>query len=227
MKTKSRHVFVLVVVGLVIVIGILVLFAQQTLKPIYTANNHLRTQIAELLHPTPTILPDPVTIINKITALARLETIQYSVEKIIVAKEGQGFFKLLFGDQLLFIAHGKVIAGVDLSKLSSADLKLIEDRLTVNLPDAEIFMVNLDNEKSTVYDRKTGVLTRADPNLETQARQKAESEILKAAMDDGILDQARINAEAYLLRFFNNLGFSQVVFTQPTPQIESSPAAVP
>ncbi|MDK1081248.1 MAG: hypothetical protein QGM50_04340 [Anaerolineae bacterium] len=56
------------------------------------ANEALQTQVSELLHPTPTIIPDPVTYINEIKALARLETIQYSVEKVITAEIGQGTF---------------------------------------------------------------------------------------------------------------------------------------
>ena len=62
------------------------------------ANQALQTQVSELLHPTPTIIPDPVTYINEVRALARLETIQYSVEKVITAEQNQGTFGFLFGD---------------------------------------------------------------------------------------------------------------------------------
>ena len=78
------------------------------------ANEGLQTQVAELLNPTPTIIPDPVTYINEVRALARLETIQYSIEKVITAEIGQGTFDFLFGDRVLFVAHGVVIAGIDI-----------------------------------------------------------------------------------------------------------------
>ena len=83
--------------------------------------------------------------------------------------------------------------------------------LTVRLPPAEILVATLDNEKSYVYDRQTGVLTKPDPNLETLVRQRAEEEILKAAIEDGILEQAQINAEAYLFKFFSALGFPNTI----------------
>ena len=72
------------------------------------ANQALQTQMANLLHPTPTIIPDPVTYINEVRALARLETIQYSIEKVITGETGGGTFKALFGDKILFVAswHG-------------------------------------------------------------------------------------------------------------------------
>jgi hypothetical protein len=34
------------------------------------------------------------------------------------------------------------------------------------------------------------------------------------ALEDGILQQAEKNAEAYLYRFFNALGYSNVIFPQ-------------
>ncbi len=76
------------------------------LSPLRQTNNLLSTQVGELLHPTPTILPDPITIIHEVRALARLETIQYSVEKVITAEVNQGLLGPLFGDRLLFVAHG-------------------------------------------------------------------------------------------------------------------------
>ena len=172
----------------------------------------MQTQVAELMHPTPTIIPDPVTYITEIRSLARLETIQYSVEKVITAEQGQGSLDFLFGDKMLFVAHGIVIAGIDMSKITPDNLRYDNGVLYVTLPPAEVFVATLDNNKSYVYDRETGLLSKGVVNLETLARQSAEQEILKAAMDDGILTQAQINAEAYLTRFFAALGFPNTIF---------------
>lgn len=176
------------------------------------ANRSLQTQVANLLNPTPTIIPDPVTYINEIRALARLETIQYSVEKVITGQTGGGSFEAFFGDKILFVGHGTVIAGIDMEKLRPEDMRYENNVLRVKLPPAEIFIATLDNEKSYVYDRDTGLLTKPDPNLETLVRQRAEQEILKAALEDGILEQAQINAEAYLFKFFAALGFPNTIF---------------
>ncbi len=185
---------------------------QSALAPISDSANAMRTQVANVLHPTPTIIPDPVTIINDVRSLARLETIQYSLEKIITADSGQEVLTKLFGDRLLFVAHGVVIAGVDLNQLEVEDLDMRNGVLTVTLPDAEVFIATLDNDKSYVYDRQTGLFTKGEVDLETLARQAAEEEILNAALEDGILEQARLNAEVYLERFLDALGFEDVVF---------------
>lgn len=182
--------------------------------PFQQSNAALQTQVSNLMNPTPTIIPDPVTYISEIRALARLETIQYSVEKVITAEIGQGSFGFLFGDKLLFVAHGIVIAGIDMEKIQPGDMQLVNGVLQVRLPPAEIFVATLNNEKSYVYDRNTGILTKSVQDLETLARQAAEMEILKAANEDGILEQAQGNAELFLYKFFQALGYKDVVFVK-------------
>ncbi len=183
-----------------------------TLSPLQQTNNALSTQVSSLLHPTPTVIPDPVTIIREVQSLARLETIKYTVEKVITAEVNQGLFGPLFGDRLLFVAHGTVIAGIDMDRIETKDLWLEGDVLKARLPAAEVFSASLNNEQSYVYDRNTGLLTKGNPQLESEARKVAEQEILKAAQQDGILDLAQQNAEVYLERLFNALGYLKVEF---------------
>src|SRR3990170_1208730 len=56
-----------------------------------------------------------------IRAVARLETIQYTVERVITAESGEGLFGFLFRDRVLLVAHGYVIAGIDLGRLLPSD----------------------------------------------------------------------------------------------------------
>jgi len=221
-KNQNIRSWILVVGILVILVGAavgVVLAIQRTtqrmVQPVSDMTSGLGTQVAQFLHPTPTILPDPVTIINQVRPLARLETIQYTVEKVITAEVGQNLLSPLFGDKLLFVGHGYVTAGIDLSKLRSQDLAFEDGILTFHMPTAEIFVATLDNDKSYVYNRETGLLTHGDVNLETAARQAAEDQIRQAALDDGILIQARANAETFLKSLLSELGFSQVSFVEP------------
>ena len=182
------------------------------LSPVREMTNNLSTQVSLVLHPTPTILPDPVTIVHEIRSLARLETIKFSLEKIITAETRQGVFEWLVGDRLIFVAHGEVIAGIDLNKLDPENLEVRDGVLYVTLPDAELFVVVIDNEKSYIYDRETGIFTHGEVNLETEARRAAENEIERSALEDGILDLAAQNAEAFLDRLFRDLGYPEVIF---------------
>ncbi len=187
------------------------------LNPLKQANQALSTQMADLLHPTPTILPDPVTIIHDVRALARLETIQYTVEKVITAEVSSQAFAWLNQDKLLLVAHGTVLAGVDMQKLGPEDMWLENGVLKVRLPEPEVFIATLDNEKTYVFERETSIFRQSDQNLETLARKAAEEEIEKAALEDGILETARLNAETYLTRFFMALGYHDVIFIEEVP----------
>lgn len=228
--TKGILVFVgvLIVGGLLmvgLVIGIVQLVRQtadQALSPVTQTNHAMETRVSQFMNPTPTILPDPVTVIHEVRSLARLETIQYTLEKVITVEKGQNELGFLFGDKLLFVGHGKVIAGIDLAKIQPGDMKVKDNVLYVRLPAPEIFVVTLDNSKSYVYNRDTGILNKGDINLETTARQAAEKEILKAAMDDGILTQAQQNGEEYMSRMLRGLGYPDVIFLHdatPVPQL--------
>jgi hypothetical protein len=223
MKTRQFVGLILFVFILVILAGggLLVFITQQvqqieqrTIGPLQQVNHDMATRVARFLEPTATIIPDPVSIIHEVRSLARLETIQYSVEKVITADSGREDLTPLFGDKLLFVAHGEVIAGLDLEKLGQEDIKLDGKIVTVKLPDAEVLSTRLDNEKSYVYDRQTGLLIRQDVQLETKARQTAEQEIYKTAIEDGILKQAQANAETYLDRLIRSLGYTEVIFTR-------------
>jgi hypothetical protein len=217
---KNNSLLSLLIIG-VLIVG--VYFIVQTVREsaqaatapfqqVNQANQSLQTQVSNLLNPTPTIIPDPVTYINEIRALARLETIQYSVEKVVTGETGGGTFQALFGDKILFVGHGTVIAGIDMEKLQPEHMRFENGVLTVRLPPAEIFIATLDNGKSYVYDRETGILSKPDVNLETLVRQRAEEEIRGAALEDGILEQAQLNAEAYLFKFFAALGYPNTIF---------------
>lgn len=215
---KKYALWILLSVVLVVLIFLTYTFARgvrATTEPLKQLRGVIATQVSQLFHPTPTVIPDPVTIVHEVQELARLETIQYTVEKVIIAETGQGPFGFLFGDRLLLVAHGVVIAGVDLEKLDPEDL-WIDDagQVYLRLPESEIFITSLDNEKSFVYDRDTGLLTHGDINLEATARMAAEEEIVQDALEDGILEQAQINAENYLYRMMRSLGFPDVVFVK-------------
>jgi hypothetical protein len=230
MDDKKGWVLVFGVLVIIVLLGFGTIWVitntlQRTVQPVESMTGDLATQVSSILNPTPTILPSPVTIIRDVRSLARLETIQFTVEKVITAEKNQGTFSALFGDKLILVAHGDVIAGIDLSKLKASDVEVQDGILYVTLPEPEVFVTALDNEKSNVYDRDTGLLTKGDIQLESSARLAAEKAIEEAAVEDNILELARQNGESYLSRLLSNLGYPEVIFTyQETPTPTDSPS---
>ncbi|MBN2001974.1 MAG: DUF4230 domain-containing protein [Anaerolineae bacterium] len=172
---------------------------------------------------TPTIYPSAATIIEDVQTLSRLETASYHIEKVITAESGQGPLGFLFGDKLLLIAYGEVIAGVDLSTLGPGDVMVSPDgTVYIRMPAVEIFVATLDNQRTRVYDRRTGV-AGANAQLETAARQEAERMILQAAIEEGIESKAEENARAFLRSFVLGFGFENVIFVDALPTIAPAP----
>ena len=188
---------------------------QQTVAPFQQANSSLQTQVANLMHPTPTVIPDPITYINQIQALARLETIQYKESQVVTAESNQGILGFAFGQKIILIVQGTVIAGIDMQKLQAGDLQLQNGILHVKLPPTEVFITTLDESKTQAIDQ-SGIATKLDPNLEIDAMVGAKAKILQAALDDGILEHAQQNAVTYLSRFFTALGYPNAIL-QSTP----------
>jgi hypothetical protein len=214
-KLNLNTVILLLILVALVGGGVLLIGALQRMtQPLAEAEQALQEQFEQITNPTPTIIPDPVTIIRQVRGLSRLETASYSVEKVITAESGQGPIAFLFGDRLILVAHGQVIAGVDLAKMGDGDIIVAEDGVVVvTLPPAEVLVVKLDNQKSYVVDRDTGLIG-VNPALETDARQAAEGEVLQAALEDGILEMAQRNAEAAVRQLIMALGFKDVIFAR-------------
>ena len=154
---------------------------------------------------------DQPTVVRQIRALQRIETASYTMDKIISGeRENPILPNFLAGDRLLLIAHGEVIAGLDLSKLQPGDVQVHGRSVSIHLPPAEIFTTTIDNAKTRVYSRDTGLFSTPDPNLEGDVRAEAEHQLEAAALQDGILKTAETNARRTVNSVLTSLGFEKV-----------------
>ena len=152
-----------------------------------------------------------VAVVEQVRKLARLETVVYSIDKVVEGqRENVLLPDFLAGEKLLLVAHGEVIAGIDFGKLKPGDVAVSGDAVKVHLPATEVLSTRLDNQHTRVYSRSTGLLVAADPNLESVVRQAAEQQVAQAAMADGILDKAHTNAVAAVTTLLYGLGFHTV-----------------
>jgi hypothetical protein len=153
------------------------------------------------------------TVVDRIQRLQRLETVVYTVDKIVTgAKENPIFPDFLAGDRLLMLVHGEVIAGIDFTDLKPGDVRLNGKQIQLHLPAPQVFRTRIDSAKTRVYSRQTGLLVPTDPNLETEVRQEAERQLQQAAMADGILRTAQQNAASTIRSLLQGLGFEKIDF---------------
>jgi len=165
------------------------------------------------LAPEERLAETPVVLVA-VRGLARLESVAFHMERIIDLKHRQ---PRLFGlidaqDEILLVAAGDVIAGVDLNKMRDGDITAFpaERRVQVLLPPPEILTVRIDNERTYVHTRKTDLLAERVEEIETRARRLAEDSIRDAALSAGILDRAKQDAEHTLTALITPLGYHHV-----------------
>src|SRR5208282_3755791 len=153
------------------------------------------------------------TVVDRIQRLQRLETVVYTMDKLVTgARENPIFPDFLAGDRLLMMVHGEVVAGIDFSNLKPGDVRVDGKQIRLRLPAAQVFSTRIDSAKTRVYSRQTGLLVSTDPNLETQVRQEAERQLQEAALSDGILRNAQQNAASTISSLLQGLGFEKIDF---------------
>lgn len=156
---------------------------------------------------------DLTTLVTQIRELSRLETASMRVMHVSTINQSYGMIPdSVAGDKLTFLAVGDVIAGIDLSTITEEQVSFEDDVLTLRLPPSSILVTRVDNQQSRVIHRETGLLRKADIDMETRARARAEEAIREEALKKGILQMAADNAETKLANFLNAVGFQKVRF---------------
>jgi hypothetical protein len=154
---------------------------------------------------------DQPTVVHQIQQLQRLETVSYTMDKIISGEHGNAYLpKFLAGDRLLLVVHGEVVAGINLAGLQPRDVQIQGQKVSIHLPPAEVLSTRIDNAKTRVYSRDTGLFSSPDPNLESEVREEAERQLQQAALQDGILKIAADNARSTISGMLKGFGFREV-----------------
>ena len=213
---RARWPWVLAALGvafLISIVGIVVAF-RSLVDRIPTPDD-----VAAALAPEPYENVGP-TVVQSIRSLADLTTVEYVEYTVIEKGTDSGILAWARGDSLTLLAVARIGAGVDLSAITADSFDVDPDTgvVTVRLPSPEIQYIAVDNGATQVIDRTTGLFTKGDPRLETDARQVAETVLLQQAESAGILQEAEDNAVTALTNFLLGLGYTQVeIITAEVP----------
>ncbi|QOD13964.1 DUF4230 domain-containing protein [Psychrobacter sp. 28M-43] len=175
-------------------------------------------------------------VVTQIQQLNRLHTVAFSVDTVITSERPGSWMKLWQDEQkALFIAHGRVEAGVDLSALTPEMVQVVQPapanvdeeqvadtnspaatmpQINITLPPTEIFSVYLDD--IDIYDWQTGAfgMMQVDPKILAQAQTMAKKEVLERACRGDVMNMALQNAQTQLQQLFALTGAVVTVTTQ-------------
>ena len=165
------------------------------------------TSSITVVRPTPDVLV-------AVRDLARLESASFHMERVIDLSDKQSKLWGMINteDAILLVAVAEVTAGIDLQKLTAADVTVDPARRTarIELPAPEVLHAALDNDKTYVHSRKTGTLAERRENLESRARKDAERTLIESARQAGLLKRAADNARRTVEALVHSLGYDKV-----------------
>lgn len=164
-------------------------------------------------------------IIRQVRSASELTTAVFAMEAVVPTRKDRKLGKLVVGSTtLLYIAHGEVRAGVDLSQLNPEDVIISEQSVQIQLPPPQILDSKIDVHRSQVYDYNRGFLNLgpdAAPQLQTLAQRETLEKIVATACEKGLLEEANERAELTVSQLLATAGFAtvEVVTQQPDPQL--------
>ncbi len=166
-------------------------------------------------------------LLEKIEALGKLELVKYNFKEITEMKnisKWKLFFKNYSPDmKAALITSGEAVGCLDLTKMTAQDFNTVNDTLWVVLPQPELCYYKLDIKNSRFYSLETGYFSSDDEDkkfVETIYK-KAERQIEISALDSGILEETKVNAEKFLRPFLRAASGKVVVinYKKMTPHV--------
>jgi hypothetical protein len=180
------------------VIGVLVVFLLGAALGFYLTRAHSSSSVTY----------NTSVILKQVQTLSQLVTVKYVVENVVVAEDAKWY-----GDnRVLLVAHGIVKAGIYLDQIKPGDVTISGKKLKIKLPAPAITDVYLDEHKTEILERTTGLMRAFDKDLEQNARKNAVQKLTRAAYDNGIIKEAGERARTQLGNLFYQLGFDDVTF---------------
>ncbi len=159
-------------------------------------------------------------VIQQVRQASELTTAVFTMEAVVPTQQDAAIAGVVIGTtKLLYIAHGEVRAGVDLSTLTPEDVQISDGTVRLRLPAPKILDQKIDITRSSVYDYNRGPLGLGPdvaPNLQKLAQAEALKKIQQAACSDGILDKANDRAKLAVTSLIRISGIEQVI-VEPQP----------
>lgn len=163
----------------------------------------------------PARIQNTSTLLKQVQTISELSTVKYVFEKLVVLEDNKWYLDALPGlgeNRVVLVAHGIVKAGIDFQQMGTNDIQVAQNKISIALPRPQILDAYLDDKKTEVLERSTGLLRTFDRELEQNARRQAVDDLKRAARYNGIFKEADERARAQITNLFHQLGFSEVEF---------------
>ena len=165
-------------------------------------------------------------IVRQVRDVSELTTALFEMDAVVPVSD-KGF---LGESKLLYIAHGNVRVGIDLSEFQSDDVQVEGKKVVVTLPQLKILGSNLDLDHSNVYSFDGNIFARQGKEavkLQAQAQREALRKIEEAACRNWLMktagDRVQKTVEQMLSQVLTDRGYTEIIVkTQLPPEGDCS-----
>ena len=145
-------------------------------------------------------------VLKEMAVLGKLELSNFSFRDVV---EQELIRDYLPNPKAILIVQGEAIGCLDLTKIKPADIATKDDTLIVHLPEPELCSYRIDHSKSRIYDTEYAFMN--EQALINEAYTSDEAKIKQSALDMGILDQTKKNAELVLKPLLESISGKKVL----------------
>ncbi|PLK43229.1 DUF4230 domain-containing protein [Emticicia sp. TH156] len=145
-------------------------------------------------------------VLKEMTTLGKIELANFTFRDVVEQEIKRSY---LPNPKAILIVQGNAVGCIDLTKVKAEDVATKNDTLIVHLPDPELCHYSIDHKNSKIYDTQYAFMN--EQQLLNEAYKSAESKIQQSALEMGILEQTRKNADLVLRPILENISGKKVV----------------
>jgi Protein of unknown function (DUF4230) len=158
-------------------------------------------------------------VLKEVQTLGKIELVRYNFKDVV---EHELLREWLPNPKAILIVQGEAVGCIDLTKITTSDITTESDTLVVHLPDPELCSFKINHQNSKIYNTEYAFMEEAQ--LVQDAYQQAEAQIRASALQMGIIDQTKRNADLILKPMLEKISNKKILLryrlkaTIPTPK---------
>ncbi|MEX0267905.1 DUF4230 domain-containing protein [Leptolyngbyaceae cyanobacterium UHCC 1019] len=175
---------------------------------------------SQLVRGVPLAADTSSLIVRQVKDVSELTTALFEMDAVVPVSD-KGF---LGESKLLYIAHGNVRVGIDLSEFHADDVQVEGKKIVVTLPPLKILGSTLDLDHSSVYSYDGSFLSRQGNEavkLQSQAQREALKKVEAAACRNWLMqtagDRVQKTVEQMLSQVLMDRGYTEIIVKAQLP----------
>lgn len=145
-------------------------------------------------------------VLEKMQTLGQVELAKYTFRDVVEQKLVREY---LPDPKAILIVQGEATGCINLQNITTDNLSTKGDTLIIRMPNPNLCTYKIDHRKSKIYHTEYAFMN--EQLLLDEAYKRAEGQIYETALQSGILEQTKQNAQLVLKPLFENLTGKHVI----------------